>query len=323
MFLFTTPPIRDAAPASPVIDAIRHGADQTGVGFDYLLATAQRESSLDPKAQARSSSASGLFQFVEQTWLGLIKSEGARAGLPDYARAVSTRPDGTHGVDDPALRQTILELRHDPEVASVMAGALTQKNRDVLLSELGREPSSADLYAAHFLGARGAAELIRTAQQNPDQPIAADFPDAAAANRTIFFDRQGRARGAGEVYALLAQSQAGTAAAPAFAPDRPVGFAHQDGPAFHSLFQSDGRRGPVSDAVANLWHSTRSGTGTQTAALSYFPNSRGDSIAVVEPAEQPRTVILPLPPRRPEPVTARVDAGKPLDLSKFMNWRKS
>jgi hypothetical protein len=54
MFLFTTPssPVRDSAPASPVVDAIRQGAERTGTGFDYLLATAQRESALDPGARA-------------------------------------------------------------------------------------------------------------------------------------------------------------------------------------------------------------------------------------------------------------------------------
>src|SRR5687767_15809171 len=68
MFLFTAPPapVRDTAPASPIVDAIRQGAEGTGTGFDYLLATAQRESALDPAARARSSSASGLFQFIEQ-----------------------------------------------------------------------------------------------------------------------------------------------------------------------------------------------------------------------------------------------------------------
>src|SRR4051794_29569508 len=257
MFLFTTPTGREASPvssqqATPVVDAIRQGAERTGAGFDYLLATAQRESALDPKAQARGSSASGLFQFVEQTWLGTMKSEGGRAGLSDYARAISTRQDGTYAVDDPSMRRAILDLRQDPAVASVMAGALTQKNREVLTSELGRAPTGGELYAAHFLGAAGAADLVKAAATNPTRPIASDFPDAAAANRSIFFDPQGRSRGAGEVYALLTRSQGAssaerastsTTAAPAFAPDRPVAFARQDGPAFHGLFQSGGRPG--------------------------------------------------------------------------------
>jgi hypothetical protein len=321
MFLFTTPPARAAAPDTPVVDAIRQGADRTGVGFDYLLSTAQRESALDPKARAKASSASGLFQFIEQTWLGLIKSEGDKAGLPDYAKAVSTKSDGTLAVDDPNLRRAILDLRQDPEVASVMAGALTQKNREALTAELGREPSSGDLYAAHFLGAKGAVDLIRAARSNPTRPIAAEFPEAAASNRTIFFDRQGRARGAGEVYALLAQPRAGESAAPAFAPDRPVAFANQDGPAFHGLFQSDTRRGPISEAVAKLWRGGAAAPSVQAAALSYFPSSSGQGAVLqdtVPTAPSPMPAGAPLPPPRPRNEAAPAASARPLDLSNFM-----
>ena len=230
MFLFTTPPAREPAPVNPVVDAIRQGAEKTGTGFDYLLATAQRELALDPKARARSSSASGLFQFIEQTWLGLVRTEGPKLGLGDEANAIAAKSDGTLVVDDPRRRREILALRHDPQVASLMAGTFTQRNRDLLAAELGREPTSGDLYVAHFLGARGAVDLIRQAQTAPRRPAAAEFPDAAAANRPIFFDRKGRARGAGEVYALLAAShgtQVAASAAPAFAPDQPVAFARE------------------------------------------------------------------------------------------------
>jgi hypothetical protein len=327
MFLFTTAQNRSSAPGGTsgagVVEAIRQGAEKTGVGFDYLLKTAQRESALNPGAKAPTSSASGLFQFIEQTWLGLIKSEGAKAGLPDYAQAIATRSDGTHAVSDPALKQAILELRQDPEIASVMAGALTQRNREQLGAELGREPTGADLYMAHFLGARGAADLIRTAERNPSRVIAADFPDAAAANRSIFYDRDGRARGAGEVYALLAQGHAGGAAAPGFSPDRPLTFAQADGPAFHGLFQTDGRRGPVSEAVARIWRTGRGDPGVQTAALSFFPTSTG----AVTPPDGPSpvqsdTASVPLPPPRPDPAPAVKRPG-PLDISAFMKWRKS
>src|SRR5215210_2189455 len=119
MFLFTTPPVRETAPTTPVVDAIRQAAERTGTGFDYLLATAQKESALDPKARAGSSSATGLFQFIEQTWLGLVKAEGPKHGLGDYASAISAKSDGSLAVPNPKLRQHILGLRQDPQVASV------------------------------------------------------------------------------------------------------------------------------------------------------------------------------------------------------------
>ncbi|HEX5867246.1 MAG TPA: lytic transglycosylase domain-containing protein [Beijerinckiaceae bacterium] len=339
MFLFTTPnaPAKDAAPASPVVDAIRQGAERTGTRFDYLLATAQRESALDPGARARSSSASGLFQFIEQTWLGLVKSDGPRLGLAQQANAIQTRSDGTHVVSDPSARQAILNLREDPKVASVMAGVFTQRNRETLSHELGREPSGGDLYAAHFLGARGAAQLIETAQQSPSRPAARDFPDAAAANRSIFFDGSGRARGAAEVHKLLSAGHAATAAvtaAPAFAPDRPLAFAAQDGPAFHGLFQTDTRRGPISDAVAKLWRGGERDPGAvRTAALGFFPKTASDATpaAAAAPAAEvakPVSVDLPLPSLTPSASDAQAAknggsrAREPLDLGSFMRWRR-
>jgi hypothetical protein len=338
MFLFTTPSARDSAPATPVVDAIRQGAERTGTGFDYLLATAQRESALDPGARARSSSASGLFQFIEQTWLGLVKSDGPRLGLGDYANAISARSDGTYAVSDPAAKQAILNLRDDPKTASVLAGAFTQRNRDTLAADIGREPSPSDLYIAHFLGARGAAQLIQAAQQSPTRPAASDFPDAAAANRTIFFDRSGRARGAGEVYALLTANHAGAApatAAPAFAPDRPVAFAQSDGPAFHGLFQTETRRGPISEAVAKLWRGGEGGTEAKATAVAFFPKSDLSQAVEPEPVQaadsEPLALAdVPLPPRRPSDLDAapveraragRSSRGGPLELRTFMKRR--
>jgi hypothetical protein len=345
MFLFTTPAAREPAqPSTPVVDAIRQGAERTGTGFDYLLATAQRESALDPAARARSSSASGLFQFIEQTWLGLVKEEGPKLGLNKQASAIATRPDGTHVVPDPAARQAILSLRDDPKVSSVMAGAFTQRNRDTLAADLGRSPTAGDLYVAHFLGARGAAQLIRSAQQSPSRAAAPDFPDAAAANRSIFYDRSGRARGAGEVYALLAanhaatqmnvQASAPTTAAPAFAPDRPLAFAQSEGPAFHGLFQTDTRRGPISDAVARLWR--RDDAKPETEPLGFFPKSNAAvpdmapnpaSAPVPPPASAPRAE--PAPAARPAAPEASAEtkgaaqAPTPLELGRFMKRRKS
>ncbi len=317
MFLFTTPDTPQAAKAtSPVVDAIRQGARASGADFEYLLATAQRESSLDPAARARTSSATGLFQFIEQTWLGMVKKEGAKIGLSEEARAITQRPDGGFTVADPAMRRDILALREDPKIASTIAGSFTQYNREFLSSQLQREPRPADLYIAHFLGAAGAAELIRQAGSNPQLPAAELFPEAAAANRSIFNDRAGAARGAGEVYGLLASYHATTASTSvgnATAQAEHAGFpqiplAKTDGPAFHGLFQTAGRQGAISDAVSRLW-SIRSEEGTEGPRASFFPGS-GRPDAAAETAG-----VAPLPPTRPR------DA--PLDLNGFMHWRRS
>ncbi|WP_349371194.1 transglycosylase SLT domain-containing protein [Salinarimonas sp.] len=262
MFLFTTPPVSSSSPDGatprPVLEAIRDGARANGLNFDYLLAAAQRESALDPQAKASTSSATGLFQFIEQTWLGLVKSDGARLGLADAARDVVQQADGSFAVADPARRAEILALREDPRVAARLAGALTAQNGAALALDLGREPSEADLAVAHVLGASGAARLIRAAAETPSASAADLFPRAAEANRSLFYDEAGAPRGAGELYRLIAAAHgrardAAPSAAPAFAEGAPVAFARSGGPAFHGFFRTDTPSGPVSGAVKALW----------------------------------------------------------------------
>ena len=113
---------------STVAGAIRQASQATGTSFSYLLATAQVESGLDPRAGASTSSARGLFQFVEQTWLGTIKQSGAALGYGHYADAITRTSSGHYEVKDPAMRSQILKLRNDPTANAVMAGAFTQAN---------------------------------------------------------------------------------------------------------------------------------------------------------------------------------------------------
>lgn len=178
-------------------------SEATGTSFEYLLATAKRESSLRPDLKAATSSATGLFQFVEQTWLTMVKEEGADLGLSSFADAITVDARGKATVADPAVRQQILELRKDPTLSAVMAGRLTQKNAGQLERTLGRPPTEGELYIAHFMGAAGGGRLIEMASQDPLRSAADAFPTAAQANRAIFFDKTGRARGAAEVYTEL------------------------------------------------------------------------------------------------------------------------
>jgi hypothetical protein len=85
MFLFSTTERPDTVQA-----ALQYASRSTGVDFDYLLATAQRESNLDPAAQARTSSARGLFQFIESTWLATFKRAGPSHGYGDLAQRIET-----------------------------------------------------------------------------------------------------------------------------------------------------------------------------------------------------------------------------------------
>ena len=76
--------------------AIGNAAKRTGVPFDYLMAQARVESSLDPDAQASTSSAAGLFQFTRQTWLATLSQHGGDHGLGWAANAISKGADGQY-----------------------------------------------------------------------------------------------------------------------------------------------------------------------------------------------------------------------------------
>ena len=198
-----------------VAGAIKQAASTTGTSFEYLLATAKMESNFNPTASASTSSARGLFQFIDQTWLGTVKEAGAQLGYGKYADAITKSSSGSYSVSDPATRTAIMKLRDDPAAASSMAAVLTQSNSFKLTGRIGRRPTDGELYMAHFMGVGGAAKLISNAEDNPQASAARLFPNAAAANRSIFFDRSGRARSVSEVYSVLTSRYAGAANSPA------------------------------------------------------------------------------------------------------------
>ena len=183
-----------------VLKALREASAATGSDFNYLLGTAMRESSLKPSAKSNSSSASGLFQFVDQTWLGMVKKYGARHGLAAYANAIDTGPNGHYRADNQAARQSILALRNDPKVCALMAGEYANQTKSQLEARLGRGVCDGELYAAHFLGPGAACQLIELNGSNPSASAAAALPAAAEANRTVFFNRDGSAKSVREVY---------------------------------------------------------------------------------------------------------------------------
>jgi hypothetical protein len=214
-----------------IAGAIKQAASTTGTSFEYLLATAKIESDFNPTASASTSSAQGLYQFIDQTWLGTVKEAGAQLGYGQYADAISKSSSGVYSVADPAARTAILKLRDDPAIASSMAGVLTQSNSFKLTGMIGRRPTDAELYMAHFMGVGGAAKLISNAEDNPQASGARLFPNAAAANRSIFYDRSGSARSVSEVYSVLTSRYASatgspvTRAARASVGDLPTGVA--------------------------------------------------------------------------------------------------
>jgi len=182
-------PAQSGSPAvrsAPVRAAIARASQATGVDFNYLLAQAKLESSLDPSAKAGTSSAAGLYQFTSGTWLSTLDRHGAEHGLGWAGDAISGGR-----ITDPAMRAQIMALRYDANASALMAGELAADNRAELATALGREPDAAELYLGHFLGVGGASTFLRALAADPTQSAARLLPSAAAANRTVFYGPEG------------------------------------------------------------------------------------------------------------------------------------
>jgi hypothetical protein len=187
-----------------VQNAIASASASTGVSFHYLYHQANIESGLNPNAHATTSSASGLYQFTDQTWLGMMKLHGAEHGMSWAANAITRGSNGHYSVADDTTRREILALRKSPETSAAMAGEYASDNKSYLEAKLGREATSTDLYMAHFLGPAGAARFLKARDANGDQAAASVMPAAAHANKWVFWDKSGSARSLDSVYQRFA-----------------------------------------------------------------------------------------------------------------------
>ncbi len=202
-----------AAPENAtVVSAIRQASAKSGVDFTYLLQKAATESSLNPTAQATTSSASGLYQFIDQTWLTEMSQHGAEYGLGRDASAITIDSSGHASVSDPAMRREIMAMKDDPTVAAEMAASFTKDNQSALAAAGIGSIGPTELYLAHFLGAGGAAKFLSAMRRNPAQPAAGVVPAAADANEPVFYHADGSARSLGEVYNRFAARFGGASA---------------------------------------------------------------------------------------------------------------
>lgn len=189
------------AASASVVGSIRQAARATDIDFGLLMAQAQQESGFRPDAKASGSSATGLFQFIDTTWLGLVQRFGGKHGLGALAAHIDTDSAGRPSVADAATRQRILDLRRDPRLSAALAAEYARQNKNELEQALGRPATNADLYMAHFLGAGGAISFLKAVQRGGATAAADLLPEAAAANHAVFYDAQtGRARSVAEIY---------------------------------------------------------------------------------------------------------------------------
>lgn len=167
-----------AQPHSEIAPAIEKASQVSGVDADLLRKIAQKESAMNPDAENPNSSAQGLFQITNRTWRGLVKKYGKEQGI---------------GYSD----------RKDPLKNAIMAGMLAKENSERLTKRIGRAPEPGEIYMAHFLGDYAASKLIKS--KDSSNAAAALFPDAAKANRSIFYHNSGKGKPltASELYQKL------------------------------------------------------------------------------------------------------------------------
>jgi hypothetical protein len=172
-------------------ETVVRAAETTGVDPAYLMALADKESSLLPASKAETSSAEGLFQFLESTWLEVLRRYGAKHGFEAAAEAIG-RSQGRTVVTDESQRAWILGLRRDPYLSALMAGEMVNAHREILAGKAERDPSFSELYMAHFLGVHGASRFLELLQNQPTATATRAFPKAAKANRAIFMEAKGK-----------------------------------------------------------------------------------------------------------------------------------
>jgi hypothetical protein len=188
-----------------VLGAIRLGSMRTGVEFSVLMDLARVESSYNPEARAQGSSAAGLFQFKDDSWLDAVRRYGARFGLQDYVARIKRFEAGAQPLPDAdaRLREEVLALRFNPRLSALLAAENIKRNLRNLSGKTQREPGRTDLYLLHFFGPSGALKFLEVLDEKP-AAIAGDiFPEAAARNQGVFRNPQSEPRTVAEVYRWL------------------------------------------------------------------------------------------------------------------------
>lgn len=253
------------APLGSIQSAIALASQKTGINFNYLLGQAQVESGFRANARAATSSASGLYQFIEQSWLSVVRKHGAEHGLGWAADSIKFGANGRLTVDNPQVRQAILDLRNDPQTASLMAAEHAADNKVAIEGSLGRSATGTDLYMAHFLGLGGARSFLKTLSASPDRIGASLFPAAARANRNIFYNSDGQPRTVAEIYDRFAAKldrgaatagATGLASADIGAAPSLAALTDTPSPAFDDALTVIPGNGEVSAASATRWAQT-------------------------------------------------------------------
>jgi hypothetical protein len=173
-------------------ETVVRAAQATHVDPAYMMALADKESSLLPDNKARTSSAEGLFQFIDATWLEVLRRFGPKHGYGAEAEAIRL-VGGRPAVADAQERERLLGLRRDPYLSALMAGEMIRTHRETLAGKVARDPSFAELYMAHFLGVQGASRFVALLSEEPGKS-ARGLPARREGEPALVLRRQGAGR---------------------------------------------------------------------------------------------------------------------------------
>lgn len=173
-----------------LVETIVRAGKVVGADPTLLMAVADKESSFSTSVQAKTSSATGLYQFIEQTWLGVVSEFGARHGLVAESKLIG-RNGRQFVVADATERQRILDLRREPYLSALLAGEMLKRDTLRLEKAMGRHLTGGEIYLIHFLGPDAAQTFIETMEEKPDVKAADLLPRPAQANRPIFYAEAG------------------------------------------------------------------------------------------------------------------------------------
>jgi len=160
------------------------------------------ESGGNPNATNPNSSASGLGQFIDSTWVSTLRQ---------------ARPDIAQGKSDADL----IAMKTDPQLSREMTEAYANQNQ-AILSKAGVPVTPGTTYLAHFAGPGGAVKVL---QADPSAPVESVLGDAAVKANPFLrgMTASGLQAWADRKMGGSAQPQQPTQASPAATPSAPLG----------------------------------------------------------------------------------------------------
>ena len=180
---------------------------KTGVDFELMVLKAKMESDLGRATIAQHTSARGVFQYIEPTWLTLMRRYGDDIGYGHYAKAIKrAKYPGLPYIEgnNPYLKAEILALRHDLDASAMLQAYQVREETDVIKSMKRGRVTATDHYIVHMLGVPLAKQFYKMQASMSLSPVAKSrnpaMREAAAMNRSFFYSRSGPLA-AREVYA--------------------------------------------------------------------------------------------------------------------------